>query len=64
VSDLKQNLIGIWAGMEKRALLTMSLTSGIGVSMPAFEPIFTVTQISQNVAAVSADLILPVLLTT
>ena len=51
-----------WNG--KRALLTMSLTSGIGVSMPAFEPIFTVTQISQNVAAVSADLILPVLLTT
>jgi len=31
VSDLMQRLINVWAGLEP-------MTSGAGVSMPAFEP--------------------------
>jgi len=34
VNDLMQHLIDVWAGLEQ----LMSLTSGAGISVPAFEP--------------------------
>jgi len=37
VNDLMQHLIDVWAGVE-HSVLTMPVTSGAGISMPAFDP--------------------------
>ena len=37
VNDLMQRVIVVWAG-DEQSVITMPLTSGADVSMPAFEP--------------------------